>query len=238
MKLFRIVLVETSHPGNIGSAARAMKTMGLSDLVLVSPKHFPADGATAMAAGAEDLLGAAKIVPSLAEALQGCVRAYAMTARQRTLANPPAGLREAAQEAAGIVAGDDRIAFVFGRERSGLTNAEIDLCHRIVHIDANPEYPSLNLAAAVQLVAYELRVARADDNALPEELRDLPTAEDIERFYGHLEQVLIEIDFLNPDNPRLLMRRLRNLFDRAELDSNELNILRGVLAHVQKQPKS
>lgn len=235
-----MILVETSHPGNIGSAARAMKTMGMDDLTLVSPKYFPADNAIAMAAGAEDLLDTATVTNNLTDAIQGCVRVYGMTARPRTLANPALSLREAAEEAALRLQQGERIAWVFGRERSGLTNEELDRCHRLVNINANPNYSSLNLAAAVQLAAYETRVAleaaMSSEGDAPE-LRALPPADDLERFYAHLEEVLVQIDFLDPKNPRHLLRRLRNLFGRAELDANELNILRGVLAHVSKTIK-
>lgn len=230
----RIVLVETSHPGNIGAAARAMKTMGLDDLVLVNPKVYPHADATAMASGADDLLGRARVVDSLAEAVGDCVGVYAMTARQRTLSNPPMTLRDSAVQSVSRT-GQGRQAWVFGRERTGLTNEEVDLCTQVVHINANPEYSSLNLAAAVQVAAYELRVTSLGDAGNDSEPRSLPPAEDIERLYAHLEKVLVDIDFLDPDNPRHLMRRLRNLFSRAELDVNELNILRGVLAHVEKR---
>lgn len=228
------MLVGTSHPGNIGSAARAMKTMGLSDLRLVRPDRFPDDTATAMASGARDLLETARVFPSLAEAVADRDFVVGTTARERHHQWPVADPRGAAEQ---LVGERRRGAVVFGRERTGLTNEEVDLCRSLVRIPADPAYSSLNLGAAVQVMTYELRMAAlAPSERLPEASPEFPpaTTEELEGFYGHLERVLNETGFLDPDNPRHLMRRLRRLFDKAQPDRNEVNILRGILKSVQR----
>lgn len=227
----RIVLVGTQHPGNIGAAARAMKNMGLADLALVSPHRFPDPRADAMASNATDLLATATVHADLASALQDCARVYATTARSRSLAVPVVTPREAAEQLrSGSFEG--RVAVLFGRERTGLTNAELDFAQQIIAIPTAAEYPSLNIAAAVQIVSYELGVAGGAQAPAGEP--HVPVAQaDMERFYTHLEQVLVQTRFLNPDNPRLLMRRLRRLYARAAPDANEMNILRGMLTAVQ-----
>lgn len=230
----RIVLVETSHPGNIGSAARAMRVMGLDDLVLVRPQRFPHADATAMAAHADVILEHARVVGSLDEALADCTVAFGTSARRRSLEWTEHGPRSAAEQVA--ARGDDEtVAFVFGRERTGLTNEELDRCHYMLHVPTAGDYGSLNLAQAVQIVAYELNVARG---ALPQrEAADPPpTHEDMARFYTHLEQALQDIGFLDPGNPRQLMRRLRRYFNRSEPTAVELNILRGIL-RAAREPK-
>lgn len=226
----RIVLVQTSHPGNIGAAARAMKTMGLDQLWLVSPDHFPHADATAMASGAEDVLEKARVVDSLDAALAGCRVAIGTSARSRSLAWPELAPNECANTALAAVQ-HGPAALVFGRERTGLTNAELDRCSHVVTIDANPEYSSLNLAAAVQLLSYEIRkVARAGSEKELREPESPPASRDeLERLFIHLEAVLWERDFLDRNNPEHLMRRLRRLFNRAGLDYNEVQILRGIL---------
>jgi len=230
----RIVLLETSHPGNIGAAARAMKNMGLDELWLVSPKSFPHDDATARASGADDLLASASVVDDLDDALTGCGLVVAVSARQRSLAWPCKTPRDAVAE---VVAGCARapVALLFGREKYGLSNQELERCHLLISIPADPQYSSLNLAMAVQILAYELRLARGQED-LPPAAEDPPPAraEDMQRFYRHLEEILLENGFLDPDNPRHLMRRLRRLFNRAVPDRNEINILRGILSAVQK----
>lgn len=224
----RVVLSRTSHPGNIGAAARAMKTMGLSALYLVAPKK-PIDAeAEAMASGADDLLRGARLCASLGEALQGTVYALAVSARRRELAHASADARSAVQSlVAAAQAGE--VALVFGTEMSGLTNEEILQCSAAAHIPADPGYSSLNLAAAVQVMAYEARVAALGAQPLP--AADFVPArhEDIENFYLHLEQSLLASGFLDPDNPRRLMPRLRRLFGRSRLEQEEVNILRGML---------
>lgn len=234
----RIVLVETSHPGNIGAAARAMKTMGLSNLVLVRPHAYPSAEATSRASGADDVLAAARVVDSLAEGLAGCRLVIGSSARLRTRRWPQLGPREMG-ETAMQEAREGEVALVFGRERTGLTNDELDLCHYLVTIPANPEYSSLNLAAAVQVMAYELRMAtgvtRVEDEA-DEHGEEPAGADDVERFYAHLQETLVALQFLDPDNPRHLMRRLRRLFNRVRLTENEINILRGILTAAGKKP--
>lgn len=224
----RIVLSHTTHPGNIGAAARAMKTMGLTQLLLVNPKHFPDPQATAMASGADDVLNSARVCASLDEALRGTRFAVAMTARRRDLSHIAFDAREAAiamiQEAE---QGD--IALVFGTEMSGLSNEEVLKCQRVAHIDANPAYSSLNLAAAVQVMSYELRVAATGGIESEEARFEAAAFEDIEGFYAHLEDRLIASGFLDPRQPKRLMERLRRMFGRARLEKEEVNILRGIL---------
>jgi TrmH family RNA methyltransferase len=230
----RIVLVNTSHPGNIGAAARAMKNMGLTELSLVDPQLFPSAEATARASGADDLLAAADCAATLEQALEGCSLVIGASARNRTLPLPTLDPRDCAA-LVGQQPPDTRTAIVFGRERTGLTNDELDRCHYLVQIPTNPDYPSLNLAAAVQVVAYELRMASGLSLSQPENKHRYATAEEMELFYRHLEETLIAIDFLDADNPRQLMRRLRRLFARARPNENEINILRGVLTAIRQR---
>ncbi|MCZ6559384.1 MAG: RNA methyltransferase, partial [Gammaproteobacteria bacterium] len=216
----RIVLLETSHPGNIGAAARAMKNMGLDDLWLVAPKAFPDDDATARASGADELLTSATVVDDLDQALQGCGLVVAVSARQRSLAWPCKAPREAAAEIVAKTAATP-VALLFGREQYGLSNDELERCHLLISIPANPEYSSLNLAMAVQILCYEIRLARGQTDLPPVSGDPPPAAADaMQRFYQHLEEVLLENGFLDPDNPRQLMRRLRRLFNRAVPDEN------------------
>jgi tRNA/rRNA methyltransferase len=231
---YRIVLCQTSHPGNIGAAARAMKTMGLSQLYLVQPRKFPHADATAMATGAADLLEQAVICTTLAEALAGCAFAIGLSARRRELSHELVTVREAAAEAANIAATEQTVALVFGTEMSGLTNEELDLCQLLAMIPANPQFSSLNLAAAVQVMSYELRQASPDGNQLPDTVpAPLASSEDTERLYRHLEETLIGIGFLNPTEPGRLMQRVRRIYARARLEKEEVNILRGILKLTQ-----
>lgn len=239
----RIVLIQTSHPGNIGASARAMKTMGLSDLRLVSPVRYPSAEATALASGADDLLAGTPVYEDLDEALTGCRLVMGTSARQRSLRWPQLNPREAA--AALVEAADQGpVALLFGRERSGLSNEELDRCHSLVTIPANEAYSSLNLAAAVQVLCYELRMAalerQAPEAENPQTLapEDQPaSAEALEDFYAHLERALIHLDFLDPNNPRHLIRRLRRLYGRAVPTVSEVNILRGILTAAEKGPR-
>ncbi len=228
----RIVLVRTTHPGNIGAAARAMKTMGLTELVLVAPRDFPHEEATARASGADDVLTAARVCPTLEDALVGCRLVMGTSARLRSVTWPQLEPRAAA---AALLesAREGPVALLFGTEKSGLSNEELDRCQVLVNIPANPAYSSLNLGMAVQLLAYELRLAWLGDTRTAVE-REVPLAraDDLERFYTHLEQVLIHTGFLDPAYPRQLMRRLRRLYARARPDEQELNILRGILSAV------
>ena len=235
----RFVLSHTSHPGNIGATARAMKTMGLTRLLLVNPKRSPHDEAVARSAGADDLLAGARLCASVDEALADTRFACAVTARQRNLGPPPLAARAAAAE---IVArtGDGEVALLFGNESAGLSNAEVQRCQRTVFIPANPEYGSLNLAAAAQILAYELRLA-AFDHQPPLGSRTVAFAsppashQDIECFYQHLERVMVSSGFLDPRRPRRLLPKLRRLFGRAGLERDEINILRGLLDAVERQ---
>jgi len=229
----RIVLVGTQHPGNIGAAARAMKNMGLAELALVAPRAFPHHEATAMASNADDLLDRAQVYATLAEAVADCAHVVATSARPRSISVPVMTPRVwAGRMAAGALGG--RVALLFGRERTGLTNQELELAQEIVVIPTGGEYSSLNLAAAVQILTYELCAAAG--GAIPPGEPHLPVdSAEMERFYSHLERVLVATRFLDPSNPRLLMRRLRRLFSRAAPDANEASILRGILTSVEER---
>ncbi|HEA3128837.1 TPA: tRNA (cytosine(32)/uridine(32)-2'-O)-methyltransferase TrmJ [Aeromonas hydrophila] len=231
----RIVLVNTSHTGNMGSAARAMKTMGLSQMVLVDPQTQPDDNAYALAAGASDLLANARIVSTLDEAIADCGLVIGTSARSRTLSWPMLDPREAGEKL--VTEGMQHpVALVFGRERTGLTNDELQKCHYHVAIPANPEYSSLNLAMAVQTLCYEVRMHWLQQEQVGETdmAVDYPSAEQLEGFYQHLEQTLLKTGFIADDHPRQVMSKLRRLFNRARPEAVELNILRGILTSVQK----
>jgi len=228
-----VVLSHTSHPGNIGATARAMKTMALNRLTLVNPQHFPHADATARASGADDILAEAQVFSDINSALADCVLVIGASARTRSIPCPVVTPAECAQLAVSE-SGDGNVAILFGCEQSGLSNEEIDRCHKLVQIPGNPAYSSLNLAAAVQIICYEIYVAEISGSTAPESREHDPvTAEEMERFYSHLEQALVDLDFLDPANPRQLMRRLRRLFSRARPDENEVNILRGILSSAQ-----
>lgn len=227
----RIVLVETSHPGNIGATARAMKTMGLTRLALVAPKYPTHPEATALASNAVDVLEQAQVFPTLQAAVADCSLVMATSARPRHHNWQVVTPRECAAEVARLPAGETA-ALVFGREKFGLTNDELGLCQRLVQIPANPEYSVLNLAAAVQVMAYELRLALSAP-APADTLEPGVGNAAMESFYAQLERLILRTGFLDPDNPRQLMRRLRCLFNRARPDANEYNILRGILASVE-----
>lgn len=234
----RIVLIETSHPGNIGSAARAMKTMGLHKLYLVSPIAFPDQRAHEMAAGADDLLEQVVVCDSLEEALTGCQLVIATSARPRGLSLP--GLTPAScAELVRSQSDETEVAIIFGRERSGLTNEELLRCHYHVNIPSNPVYSSLNLSQAVQIIAYELRMKLLSPEADVELRHDrLATADEAEQFYTHLIEVLQAINFLKTTKPtRRLVQRIRRLFNRAGLEYMEVTILRGILSHMQNALK-
>jgi len=234
----RVILVETSHPGNIGAVARSMKTMCLERLVLVNPVHFPHSEAISRSTGAIDVLERAQVVNNLTEALTGCQLVIGTTARQRGMSVPVLEPRECAT----LVSSQGKaveVAVVFGRERSGLHNEETDQCNFLVRIPTNPAFSSLNLAAAVQVLTYELHLAArsAQSNSAQHDAEQLAPADEVARFYHHLEQVLLTTGFLDPTNPRLIMRRLRRLFNRTQLDQREVNILRGILTSVQQALK-
>ena len=233
----RVVLVNTSHPGNIGGVARAMKNMGLHRLVMVEPQRFPSEEAVARASGAGDLLDGAEVVASLEEALVGCSLVFATSARERHLPWPLIDPRESAGLAVARAKGGDQVALVFGREHAGLTNDELQRCHFHVHIPSDPRFSSLNLAAAVQVLSYELRMANLGEvGVLPEieSAEQQVTADELESFYRHLEQALVAIGFLDPASPRHLMSRLRRLYGRSAVTRTEMNILRGILTETLK----
>ncbi|OGS94592.1 MAG: tRNA (cytosine(32)/uridine(32)-2'-O)-methyltransferase TrmJ [Gallionellales bacterium RIFCSPLOWO2_12_FULL_57_18] len=228
MENIRVVLSHTTHPGNIGAAARAMKTMGLRHLYLINPRYFPDPQADAMAAGADDILRDAVVCSSIDEALQGVVFTVAMTARLRDISIEVKSPREAMplllQQAA-----QQPVALLFGTEMSGLTNEEMGKAQMLVNIPANPDFSSLNLAAAVQVMGYELNVAAQSYVPVMPEVRPAPH-EQVEGFFAHLEKTLFEIGFFTTQNPARLMQRLRRLYARARLEGEEVNILRGILS--------
>lgn len=229
----RVILVRTSHPGNIGATARAMKTMGLTRLVLVEPAAFPDPVADARASGALDVLHAARVVPTLETALEGTMMSAALTARKRDLSVAPVQPRELAPILVQHAQAGE-IALVFGTEASGLTNEEVALCTQPVTIATNPDYSSLNLASAVQLLCYEVRLA-AFDPKLTEPAADLARHEEIEGFHKHLETVMRAVDFYDPATSRRLLPRIRRMFGRTRLEREEINILRGLLAAMQRK---
>lgn len=233
----RIVMVETSHPGNIGAAARAMKNMELDRLYLVRPHRFPDPECVSRASGADDVLAAATVCSTLQEALAGCQLVFGASARGlRTIPWPQVNARGCAElvreQGSGV-----EVALVFGREHSGLSNEELELCNYLVHIPTNPDYSSLNVAAAIQVCCYELYMAHLDGSwqAAVSTNEDEPaSADEVERFFDHLKETMLATGFLDPQNPRQLMRRLRRLFNRARMEKTEVNILRGILTSVMK----
>jgi len=239
-KNIRIVLVETSHPGNIGAVARAMKNMYLSNLYLVNPRNYPSSEATARASGADEILQHAIQCTSLNEALSGCHLAVGASARLRTIAWPQLDARKCGE----LIVRESvssQVAIVFGRENSGLSNQELNLCHYLVHIPANPEYSSLNISAAVQVITYEVMMSFSQTQAVEEiQLSTSHTANKkasniakMDAFFTHLEQALTEIHYLKPPNNIKLKQRLRRFFNRARPDKTELDILHGILSAAQ-----
>lgn len=230
----KIVLVETSHPGNIGGVARAMKNMGLSQLALVNPNDFPSHTASSRASGAGDVLANAQVFDSLEAAVADCALVIGASARLRKVAWPQLDVRETA--ALALEKAANQVALVFGREDSGLSNAEMDRCHYLAHIPSNPDYTSLNLAAAVQVFAYECRMACQPIVEQSQGYRHyVASSEKMEGFYGHLYQALQDIEFLDPNKNARFMRRMRRLFNRSQLDVKEVDILRGILTAAQRQ---
>ncbi|MFQ6573287.1 tRNA (cytosine(32)/uridine(32)-2'-O)-methyltransferase TrmJ [Pseudomonas sp. UM16] len=240
----RVVLVNTSHPGNIGGAARAMKNMGLSRLVLVDPQDFPSHEADARASGANDVLAGAQVVATLEEALVGCSLVFGTSARERRIPWPLVDPRECGSKVIEHAAQGEEIALVFGREYAGLTNEELQRCHFHVHIPSNPDFSSLNLGAAVQVLAYEVRMAWLAAEGQPSKVEkfevtsvrssELATMDEMELFYEHLEKTLVDIGFLDPEKPKHLMPRLRRLYGRSSVNRSEMSILRGILTETQK----
>ncbi|MGK0270832.1 MAG: TrmH family RNA methyltransferase [Cocleimonas sp.] len=253
----RIVMVQTSHTGNIGAAARAMKVMGLSELYLVNPKSAPDEQSVAMSSNATDILDNAIIVETLSEAITGCKLVVGTSARhERTLSWDIQDSRSCGELIAkhSSSKAEAKVAVLFGRESSGLTNEELSVCQHLVHIPTNPDYSSLNIASAVQILSYECRLAAINlhaavdtndsdstDSQKKEQNKDSNddwvTADDLESYFEHLKQVMIDVDFLDPENPRYLIPRLRRLYSRSGITRSEMNILRGMLASIQKKRK-
>lgn len=226
----RFIMLNTSHSGNIGAAARAMKTMGLNQLVLVNPKDYPSAEATARASGADDLLHTAAIYTEFTQAIEDCQLVLGLSARLRRVKWPVLDVRQAAELA---MSQANNAAFVFGQERTGLSNTEMDRCHYLVHIPSNPDFSSLNVASAIQIMAYELNMAeKAKKTEDIQKGEETASAAQMEGFYEHLEQTLKDIGFIEEHQAKL-MRRLRRLFNRSLLNTTELNLLRGILRAAQ-----
>lgn len=236
----RIVLVSTTHPGNIGATARAMKTMGLCGLALVQPKIFPSAEVTARAAGADDILAAVNVYPSLDKAISDCNAIYATSARSRNIQWPVVDPYQAACEIVEKAGRGEKTAILFGRESSGLSNKELELCNTMIQIPSNEAYSSLNVASAVQIICYEIRkimLRQSGPESPAEKQTTIVDNAQMARFYQHLEQCLGDIGYYDPENPRLLMRRLKRLFNRSQLEEEEYNILRGIFAAAQQAAK-
>ena len=243
----RIVMVNTSHPGNIGSAARAMKTMGLTRLYLVEPQEFPSERAEWLASGAVDVLESATVVDTVEEAVADCGLIIGTSARLRRIPWP----MFEPQKCGEVVARESdktQVAIIFGREAMGLSNEELQLCHYHVNIPGNPDYDVLNVAAAIQVISYEIRRAHNELEQLEEEEyklpidwvrwdEDLATHEALEKFHDHFQETLLDVEFYDPENPRQLLTRLRRLFQRARMDKMELNMMRGILTRIQQVVK-
>ncbi len=235
----RIVLVNTTHPGNIGASARAMKTMGLGQLALVKPQSFPSAECTARASGADDVLASARVFAHLEDAIADCGLVLATSARSRHIAWPEVTPDVAAREILSQRYRGANAAIVFGTERSGLSNEALDLCQALIRIPTSVHFSSLNIASAVQIICYELNrqcgdKKQAGDGADPA----LATVEQMAMLYAHFQQALAEIGYFDPQNPRRLMRRIKRLFNRARLDNDEYHILRGILAAAQNATKN
>ena len=234
----KVVLVGTTHPGNIGATARAMKNMGILDLALVEPKEFPSDVATFRSKAAKDILEKASVHRSLAEAVSECELVVGTSARGRTVPWPVLNPREAAEEMHKSSL-NGKVAIVFGREDRGLTNEELGLCNFHVHIPSDPEYSSLNLSQAVQILAYEIRLSYLQDRHVNKEYWDVELAnnEQTERLINHMDELMQEVDFYDVENPRKLLVRVRRFFKRSKIDVMEANIFRGLFASIQKKLK-
>ena len=238
----RMVLVNTTHPGNIGGAARAIKNMGLTELYLVQPREFPAPRAVWRAAGARDILTNVKVVESLDDAIAGCGLVVGTSARERRIPWPLINPRECGEKIWSEAASHD-VALLFGREDRGLTNSELQKCHYHVHIPSNPDYSSLNLATAVQVLAYEVRMASLQDEngvlpSMDEWDQPLATADELELFHQHLAETMATLKFYDPDNPKQLLTRMRRLFNRTRMDKMEVSMLRGLLTAAGRKRQS
>ena len=238
----RMVLVNTSHPGNIGGAARAMKNMGLFELYLVQPKEYPAPRAVWRAAGARDVLDKVKVVESVDQAIEGCGLVIGTSARDRRIPWPMINPRQCGQRI-WKESVTHNVALLFGREDRGLTNNELQKCNYHVNIPSNPDYSSLNLATAVQVLAYEIRMASlSDDKGVLKNIDDwdqpLATSDEMELFHKHLEKTMEAVKFYDPENPKQLLTRMRRLFNRSRMDQMEVSILRGLLSSIDRITKS
>ena len=231
----RIVLMATSHPGNIGAVARAMKNMGLQSLHLVQPREFPHPEAVARAAGADDILANAVVHSTMKTAIADCGLVVGTSARQRHIPFDPVEPRECARLVVDRAHEGNAVALVFGSERTGLTNTELTLCNMLVTIPTSDEYSSLNIAMAVQIIAYELRLAMRNQPVLVEQVEPLATQDELELFYQHLQSLLAGTGFRDHTSNGHLMSRVRRLFNRAQVDRNEIRILRGILSALQQQ---
>ena len=232
----RVVLSRPSHPGNVGAAARAMKTMGFEDLALVAPRHFPDPDATAMAAGAADVLSHARVCETLEGALADCALAVGFSARERELSHAPQALRDAAPALLDAAA-EGKVALVFGNETSGLSNEELARCQRFVVIPSNPAYGSLNLAAAVQVACYEISTAARTYAAPASRERGAASVGDVEGLFAHLESTAISSGFLDAKNPGRFMERMRRMFARIRLERQEVKLLRGLLGSLGEKKR-
>ena len=234
----RIVLINTFHPGNIGAAARAMKNMGLSELYLVDPKEFPNPEAESRAAGAKELLASATVVQTLEEAIEDCALVVGTSARSRSFPWPMLDARSCADKAI-MESVNSKVAIVFGRERMGLHNDELMQCNFHLAIPADPEYPVMNVSAAVQVVCYELWLAHSQHSSAPEQddPQAYPSKGEMDHFYDHLEQTLRDVDFIIPQHEGKVMTKLKRLFNRSRPEQPELNMLRGILSAIQRKQR-
>ena len=239
-KNIKIVLVGTTHPGNIGATARAMKTMGLYKLALVQPKIYPDAEATARASGADDILADASVHDNFYESIADCHFVFGTSTRERSIPWPLYNPEQAAEKTLELLSTGSTIALVFGRESSGLANEELELCNAMIQIQTNPGFSSLNIASAVQIISYEIYKGLSTADEEGENGADdieLVSNEQLQQLYIHLEQCLVDIDYLDPEKPRRLMRRLKRMINRSGLDSNEYNIVRGILSAAQEAAK-
>ena len=236
-KNIKIVLVGTTHPGNIGATARAMKTMGLHALDLVQPKIYPDAEATARASGADDVLADARVLDNFHDSIADCHFVFGTSTRDRSIPWPLYNPVQAAERTLDLLNNGSRVALVFGRESSGLANEELELCNGMIQIQTNPGFSSLNIASAVQIISYEIYKelnSAAEEKDISSAATELVSNEQLQQLYAHLEQCLVDIDYLDPDKPRRLMRRLKRMINRSGLDDNEYNIVRGILSAAQE----
>ncbi len=240
LKSIRIVLLNTFHPGNIGAVARAMKTMGLKELVLVSPSEYPSDEATSRAAGAADVLSQARVVETFNDAINDCTQVFATTARQK---HSFGGIQKSCKQAVNWIKenSSEKVAIVFGRERTGMSAEDIAMCQQILYIPGNPEYDVLNMAAAVQIVCYQLNQVFSEKSKIivneSDQSLSLATQQELNSFYKNLELSLQRIGYINPQQPSDTMKRLRQFFSRANPTSIDVSMMRGMIKALTRQEK-